>query len=246
MCIRDRTYTDWKRLDELFTTMKKENWSPAYLHQQIEHYIAEKESGDEYRYKRNGPTYKAGYLKPEFKTKVLDRMAALKAAVSEYDHYNALLAERGQYDFDDMLLWVYKAFGENPNLLANYQERFLYFLVDEFQDTNGIQISILQQLIDHEWLERPNVFVVGDDDQAIYRFQGANIENLIQFFKRYQPEVIFLDENYRSSQLILDASRCMMTSLEDPRMKELFRQVKNIKASGDRARSTQQVIIQAY
>jgi DNA helicase-2/ATP-dependent DNA helicase PcrA len=88
-------------------------------------------------------------------------MAALKAAVSEYDHYNALLAERGQYDFDDMLLWVYKAFGENPDLLANYQERFLYFLVDEFQDTNGIQISILQQLIDHEWLERPNVFVVG-------------------------------------------------------------------------------------
>jgi DNA helicase-2/ATP-dependent DNA helicase PcrA len=78
---KGQTYTDWKRLDELFTTMKKENWSPAYLHQQIDHYIAEKESSDEYRYKRNGPTYKAGDLKPDFKTKVLDRMAALKAAV---------------------------------------------------------------------------------------------------------------------------------------------------------------------
>lgn len=243
---KGQTYTDWKRLDELFTTMKKENWKPAYLHQQIDAYIAEKESGDEYRYKRNGPTYKAGDLKPDFRTKVLDRMTVLKAAVSEYDHYNSLLAERGQYDFDDMLLWVYKAFGENPDLLANYQERFLYFLVDEFQDTNGIQISILQQLIDHEWLERPNVFVVGDDDQAIYRFQGANIENLIQFHQRYKPEVIFLDENYRSSQLILDAARSMMTSLVDNRMKEIFKQVKNIKASGDHARSTQQVIIQAY
>jgi len=243
---KGNTYTDWKRLDELFTTMKKENWSPGYMYDRIDEYISEKESGDEYRYKQTRQNYKAGDLKPDFKTKVLDRMEVLKAAVSEYDHYNALLAERGQYDFDDMLLWVYKAFSENPDLLANYQERFLYFLVDEFQDTNGIQIAILQKLIDHEWMDRPNVFVVGDDDQAIYRFQGANIENLIEFYKRYEPQVIFLDENYRSSQRILDASRVVMTSMNDPQMQNVFNQVKTLTASGPYAKQTAQVIIQSF
>ncbi len=243
---KGNTYSDWKRLDELFTTMKKENWSPDHMKERINEYISIKENGDEYRYKQTRQNYTAGDLKPEFKTKVLDRMEVLKAAVGEYDHYNSLLAERGQYDFDDMLLWVDKAFQQNPDLLANYQERFLYFLVDEFQDTNGIQIAILQKLIDHEWMDRPNVFVVGDDDQAIYRFQGANIENLIQFYQRYEPQVIFLDENYRSSQRILDASRVVMTSMEDPRMQNIFNQVKTLTASGPYAKQTVQVIIQSF
>ena len=86
------------------------------------------------------------------------------------------MAAQGKYDFEDMLLWVYAAFDKNPDLLANYQERFLYFLVDEFQDTNGIQMDILSKMIDHEWIDRPNIFVVGDDDQAIFRFQGASVE----------------------------------------------------------------------
>lgn len=98
-------------------------------------------------------------------------METLAAAVKEYSHYNALLAEQGKYDFDDMLLWVNQAFANHPDLLADYQERFLYFLVDEFQDTNGIQMDLLSQLIEHEWIDRPNVFVVGDDDQAIFRFR---------------------------------------------------------------------------
>jgi len=244
---KGNTYTDWKRLDELFTTMKKENWSPEYMHECIAEYIAAKKEDEEYIYKNTrAGQYTKGELKPKFKTEVLDRMQVLKGAVDEYQHYNALLAERGQYDFDDMLLWVYKAFDANPDLLANYQERFLYFLVDEFQDTNGIQIAILQKLIDHEWLEKPNVFVVGDDDQAIYRFQGANIENLIDFYQRYDPEVIFLDENYRSSQRILDASRVVMTSMNDPRMQNIFHQVKILKASGRHAQHTSPVIIQSY
>lgn len=154
-------------------------------------------------------------------------MEVLKAAVGEFDHYNSLLAEEGKYDYDDMLSWVFKAFSENEDLLANYQERFLYFLVDEFQDTNGIQIGILQKLIDHEWLERPNVFVVGDDDQAIFRFQGANIKNLIEFKKRYDPQVVLLEENYRSSQLILNAARRTMLPVADSLMIKVFGEQKS-------------------
>ncbi|HEX5112087.1 MAG TPA: ATP-dependent DNA helicase [Saprospiraceae bacterium] len=244
---KGQLYWDWKRLDELFSTMKKENWSPQYMIDQIERYIEQRRNSEDFIYKRKSGENQAGDFKTkDFKEKVLDKMAPLEAAVLEYDHFNALLAENGQYDFDDMLLWVFKAFSENPDLLANYQERFLYFLVDEFQDTNGIQISILQKLIDHEWLDRPNVFVVGDDDQAIFRFQGANIENLIEFYQRYEPLVIFLDENYRSSQLILNASRVVMDSMEDPRMKDIFKQAKTLKASGQAAAHTQQVIIQSY
>jgi DNA helicase II / ATP-dependent DNA helicase PcrA len=244
---KGNTYTDWKRLDELFTTMKKENWSPGYMHDRIAEHIEVMREDKEYVYQNTkAGHYTKGQQKPKFKTDVLDRMQVLNAAVDEYNHYNALLAERGQYDFDDMLLWVYKAFNENQDLLANYQERFLYFLVDEFQDTNGIQIAILQKLIDHEWMDRPNVFVVGDDDQAIYRFQGANIENLIEFYKRYEPQVIFLDENYRSSQLILDASRVVMTSMNDPQMQNVFNQVKTLTASGPYAKHTTQVIIQSF
>ncbi|HXR79743.1 MAG TPA: ATP-dependent helicase, partial [Saprospiraceae bacterium] len=244
---KGNTYTDWKRLDELFTTMKKENWSPGHMHERIEEYISQMREDKEYIYQNTrAGSWTKGELKPKFKTEVLDRMQVLKAAVDEYEHFNALLAERGQYDFDDMLLWVHTAFNQNPDLLANYQERFLYFLVDEFQDTNGIQIAIIQKLIDHEWLDRPNVFVVGDDDQAIYRFQGANIENLIQFYQRYDPQVIFLDENYRSSQRILDASRVVMTSMNDPRMQDVFNQVKSLTASGPYAHHTNQVIIQSF
>ncbi len=243
---KGNTYSDWKRLDELFSTMKKENWSPEYMYRQIEEYIAQKRESDEFIYKRKSGDFNKGDLKiKDFTEKVLDRMEVLKAAVGEYDHFNAMLVERGQYDFDDMLLWVHKAFSQFPDLLANYQERFLYFLVDEFQDTNGIQIAILQKLIDHEWLDRPNIFVVGDDDQAIYRFQGANIENLVDFQRRYDPAVIFLDKNYRSSQRILDASRVVMNFIDNSLMQQLFNQVKTLEAAGTYRNDGQQVILQS-
>ncbi|HSF88247.1 MAG TPA: ATP-dependent DNA helicase [Saprospiraceae bacterium] len=241
------TYTDWKKLHELFMTMKKENWSPVYMYEQIEEYISRMEAGETYRYQntRKG-VYEKGQLKPEFKTKVLDRMDTLRSAVGEYDHYNALMAADGKYDFEDMLLWVYDAFDKNPDLLANYQERFLYFLVDEFQDTNGIQMDILSKMIDHEWIDRPNIFVVGDDDQAIFRFQGANVENLISFFRKYNPDVILLEQNYRSSQLILDAARVIMNPVENSVIQQIFGQNKNLLASGKHSAHDRPVHINAY
>jgi len=241
------TYSDWKRLHELFMTMKKENWKPDHMYLKIDEYIERMRESDEFIYKRKSGDFKAGDLKiKDFTEKVLNRMEVLKAAVNEFEHYNDLMAAEGKYDFEDMLLWVNEAFEKNPDLIANYQERFLYFLVDEFQDTNGIQLAILQKLIDHEWLDRPNAFVVGDDDQAIFRFQGANVKNLIDFHDKYQPTVILLEQNYRSSQLILDAARIIMNPVDESAVQKLFGKNKNLIGSGKHSKHSHPVHINAY
>ncbi len=244
---KGQTYSSWDRLLGLFSTMKKENWSPEFMRLQIEEYTSRMAASDDFIYKRkSGENNKGDFNAGKFKKEVTDKMTPTLAAIAAYDQYNALLAAEGKYDYDDMLLWVFEAFEKDPDLLANYQERFLYFLVDEFQDTNGIQIAILQKLIEHEWLEKPNVFVVGDDDQAIYRFQGANIQNLIEFKERFDPQIILLEENYRSSQRILDAARQVMNPVEHSLMKQLFGAEKNLKAKGKYADYPQHVGIQAY
>lgn len=238
------TYQVGQKLHGLFMTMKKENWTPEIMYRAIDEYIEQKRQSEEFIYKvtRNGYN-KGDFKEKDFKKKVLDRMEDTRAAVGEFDRYNALMAEEGRYDFEDMLIWVYNAFQQHPDLLADYQERFLYFLVDEFQDTNGIQMDLLESLIDHEFIDRPNVFVVGDDDQAIYRFQGANIENLVRFQQKYHPKVILLEENYRSSQVILDAARKLMTPVDDALMKHIFGSTKRIAAAGKYAQSEQPVHI---
>ena len=137
-------------------------------------------------------------------------MQKLKAAVNEFDNYQQLMRKKNRYDFDDMINWVIKAFEENANILANYQERFQYILVDEYQDTSGTQNKLVQLLINY-W-DKPNVFVVGDDDQSIYRFQGANVENMLEFANNYAKNLItvVLTNNYRSTQPILTISKTLI------------------------------------
>ncbi len=244
---KGQTYSNWDRLLGLFSTMKRENWSSAYVVGLVADYVERMRGDDEYTYKRKtGDFVKGDFNAKKFKEAVLDKMESFKAAVGEFDTYNKLLAEEGKYDYDDMLQWVFRAFGDFPDMLANYQERFLYFLVDEFQDTNGIQIDILRKLIDHEWIDRPNVFVVGDDDQAIYRFQGANIKNLIDFKERYDPVIILLEENYRSSQKILNAARRVINPVEDSLVKKIFGEPKKLVASGKFADLPQHACIHSY
>ena len=139
-----------------------------------------------------------------------EKMERLRAAVNEFDHFQQLMRRHNRYDFDDMINWVIKAFEENKNLLADYQERFQYILVDEYQDTSGTQNKIVELLINY-W-ERPNVFVVGDDDQSIYRFQGANVENMLAFAETYKNDLlkVALINNYRSVQPILDISKTLI------------------------------------
>jgi DNA helicase-2/ATP-dependent DNA helicase PcrA len=123
-----------------------------------------------------------------------------------YRGYQQQLLDQNLFDFDDMILWVVNSFKTDLNFLANYQEKFQYILVDEFQDTNSSQMEIINLLTQSQ--ESPNVFVVGDDDQSIFRFQGAAIENIFTFYQKYQStiKVIALKNNYRSHRLILESS----------------------------------------
>lgn len=124
-----------------------------------------------------------------------------------YSLYLEKLKLYGRYDFEDMINFVIDRFKTSPALLQKYQERYLYFLVDEFQDTNSAQAELLYQLSSF-WDPTPNLFVVGDDDQSIYRFQGASIENIVTFNEKYPDAVkVALVENYRSIQPILDVAQ---------------------------------------
>lgn len=123
-----------------------------------------------------------------------------------YREYQRLLAEKLRFDFDDMIGFVSTAFVDHEDLLLEYQERLLYFLIDEYQDTNSAQNQVVDQLASY-WGEEANIFVVGDPNQAIYRFQGASLENVIGFTHRYsQAQVITLTQGYRSPQTIYDAA----------------------------------------
>jgi len=204
---RGDVYYEIHNLDRLFSTMKKEGWSPSLINQKIDDYISDLPNREEFIYKRRYKEFNAGDLKRDKIAEEKERMERLRTAVNEFDPFQQLMRRHNRYDFDDMINWVIKAFEENKNLLADYQERFLYILVDEYQDTSGTQNKIVELLINY-W-ERPNVFVVGDDDQSIYRFQGANVENMLAFTETYKNDLlkVSLVNNYRSVQPILDTSK---------------------------------------
>jgi DNA helicase-2/ATP-dependent DNA helicase PcrA len=123
-----------------------------------------------------------------------------------YAAYEKSLRASKRYDFDDMIALVVEAFEQHQLLLREYQENLHYFLVDEYQDTNTAQNTVVNLLASY-WDQQANVFVVGDPNQAIYRFQGASIENMLGFIKQYpNAQVITLETGYRSPQKIYDLS----------------------------------------
>jgi len=122
-----------------------------------------------------------------------------------YTEYQANLRKSGFYDFSDMIIEVKNALERNNDLLLILQEQFQYLLVDEHQDTNNAQNKILELLANYH--ENPNLFIVGDEKQAIFRFQGASLENFLYFKNLYSKvKEVSLKHNYRSTQTILDAS----------------------------------------
>lgn len=126
-----------------------------------------------------------------------------------YIDYKKILVDNSFYDFNDMINFVIEEFQKNDDLLAYYQEKFLYILVDEYQDTNGSQNKILNLLA--SWDSQPNLFAVGDDDQSIYRFQGANIQNILEFKHNYPTaKIININENYRSTQIVIDTASALI------------------------------------
>ena len=132
-------------------------------------------------------------------------MAKAKEAWDIYEKYDIKLKQKNFIDFNDMINMVLEVFDSNEDFLKKVSSKYQYFLVDEYQDTNYSQNSIVFKLA--EGARSENIFVVGDDDQIIYEFQGAKTDTLEKFLIKYpQTKVICLNENNRSTQNILDFS----------------------------------------
>ena len=221
---RGDVYYEITNLQSLFSTMKREGWTPAFINTKIDEYIADLPGRDDFICKRATKDFKKGDKRTDKINECIEKVEKLRAAVNEFTRFQVLMRNRNRYDFDDMINWVIKAFEENENLLLRYQEEYLYILVDEYQDTSGTQNRLVQLLISY-W-EKPNVFVVGDDDQSIYRFQGANVENMLAFAENYKEELltVVLTNNYRSTQPILDVSKTLI----DTNTERLVAQIKGL------------------
>ena len=136
-----------------------------------------------------------------------DLAAKMPAIRDIYSRYWERCRQAGAMDFDDLLVYTYILFRDFPDVLARYREQFRYVLVDEYQDTNYAQHSIVLQLTK----ENQRVCVVGDDAQSIYSFRGADIDNILYFTKIYPDTKVFkLEQNYRSTQNILDAANAVI------------------------------------
>jgi DNA helicase-2/ATP-dependent DNA helicase PcrA len=158
-----------------------------------------------------------------------------------YEKYTELKVQESKLDFGDLIIFTLKLFRENVDVLEKYRKQYKYILVDEFQDTNYTQNVLVNTLslglkgkdVDVNNKNRPNLTVVGDDDQAIYKFRGAAISNILQFKKIYKDaKEIVLTENYRSNQEILDSAYSLITKNNPNRLEETEKIDKRLIARG--------------
>ncbi|MBR2543299.1 ATP-dependent helicase, partial [Candidatus Saccharibacteria bacterium] len=161
-------------------------------------------------------SWKDAYFEKDGKGKyrLKDRVANKKlvSVAKVMEQYDRRLKKEGWYDFDDMIQEAVRVLSKDAGFRATMQERYQFVMLDEFQDTNPSQFAIIKALTDYE---QPQVMAVGDDDQAIYEFQGAVSTNLTDFQAHYGAEVIALVDNYRSTQEILDFSREIINQAPD-------------------------------
>lgn len=184
---------------------KREHMTPAALKERIVAERARIESAEDLYHEK-------GAYKGKMKGKYADALGKLEKAsefADIYEAYETKLTEKGYYDYDDTIVAVVEALSEDEDLKLIVQEEYQYILADEHQDANGSQNELLILLSDFH--ESPNLFIVGDEKQAIYRFQGASLENFFSFQRRYKDAVLIpLSENYRSTQRILDAAHTLI------------------------------------
>lgn len=211
---RSDVYFYEEHLYDLFKRMKAENWTVDFLNQKIDAYLEDLPQRKEFIYQVSRGDFEKGEVKQAKLDEVRVRMERLRAAAKLFPLFEAHLQQARRYDYEDMILWVLRAFAQNENLLRTYQEQYLYFLIDEYQDTNGAQNEIIKNLVSY-W-PNPNLFIVGDDDQSIYEFQGARLKNLTEFYETYREDIqlLVLKDNYRSSQNILDTARTLIQQNE--------------------------------
>jgi DNA helicase II / ATP-dependent DNA helicase PcrA len=206
-----KPYDKAKDLHYFFSNIKKENLSATIILEKIDEYINDILPLDEsFNYKLKS---KLGEKRPEYDIEIA-RYEKSKIAAQLYDAYLEKMLEANRYDFNDMIQWVIKALAKEDDLRMRYAEQYQYLLVDEYQDTNGAQNELIRLLCSES--DSPNLFVVGDDDQSIYRFQGASTENMQSIQKQY-PELVTIQlrQNYRSYAEILEASEKFVTRNSD-------------------------------
>lgn len=190
-------------IDELIASYEEEK----IVERQSEAYIAKKAA--------------SGYVKGDFRDdywrKYENKVDKHIQACKLFKEYQDIIAEKKLIDFDDLILQSIQLLQENDDLRYDFQEQYQMILIDEFQDTNGSQLAIVNELCRDN--DDPNVMVVGDEDQSIYRFQGANVYNIHDFYERYLSRrpveeqlerIVVLEENYRSTPIVLESSRMLI------------------------------------
>lgn len=158
-------------------------------------------------------------LEAQFGAKQTSDTYRISKIAEVYASYQKALKSANAVDFDDIIALTIKLFEENEDILEMYSSKFKYVLVDEYQDTNMAQYRLMSLLCS----KYSNVMVVGDDDQSIYKFRGATIENILKFDKEFnKAKVVLLEQNYRSTSVILDAANAVIKNNEERRGKTLW------------------------
>ncbi|XKT74869.1 MAG: ATP-dependent helicase [Patescibacteria group bacterium UBA2103] len=214
---RANPYRALSEVSRFIDEAKRELYTPEKLREEYKE--------DEVRIKSQGDfVHEKGAHKGKIKgeyVKALQKIEKNLQATDVFEAYEKILQKEQKYDFQDLLLDVVSALKEHEEFKLMLQESFHYFLADEHQDANATQNEILLLLSDFH--ENPNVFVVGDEKQAIYRFQGADLDTFLTLKERYpESKVILLDTNYRSSQEVLDAAHTLIgkAPIPDPSLRK--------------------------
>ena len=201
----------------IISQIKKEKYDADILIKAIVDQLRAKKDSEEFIYKKKTGDFVKGDFNQGKWDKFENKLSKNIQALQIYKKYNEIVTSRKLMDFDDMLLKALELLDRSEDLRLDIQEQYQVILVDEFQDTSGAQLDLIHQLCRD--VDDPNVMVVGDEDQSIYRFQGANLFNIHDFHKRYlahlpaeeqYDRMVVLDKNYRSTPIILDVSRVLI------------------------------------
>ena len=196
---------------------KREYWNPESLREAYKEKEEEIRGQEDFVHEKGAHAGKIKKVHADALAKIEKNMQA----VAVYEEYEKLLHDRGLYDFQDLLIEVAQALKHNEELKQYVQETYQYLLADEHQDANAVQNEILLEIADFH--ESPNIFVVGDEKQAIFRFQGADLDTFLTLRERYpDTKVIALDTNYRSTQEILDTAHELIAPapIPDPTLRK--------------------------
>lgn len=201
-------------LQNFIRYVKKEKYDIQKLLYSYEEEKISKRESKEFYYVRNTGNFKSGDFKQKDWQEFLNKLDKHIQACHLYQEYISIIESKKLIDYDDLILKAIELLTTNDDLRYDFQEQFQFILVDEFQDTNGAQLELMNQLCREN--EEPNIMVVGDEDQSIFRFQGANLYNIFDFKQRYLSNysiddqlsrIVVLEKNYRSTPIILESSR---------------------------------------